>query len=190
MYQYMQAHASIYQYIPAHTGTYHYIPVHTYADLGSKKVQTGFEPEIFCIFCICFPTALWECRHHIQDTTQWKCKCTYAQFSCSCLCTWLLMMNWQRWSSSAPASSHDVHRPDLDWYLTIAQPCTATGFGLCNVVQVMSSSCSFQNVPVPVPLPGAYWWQSQFHHRWVRDQCGLASQLNLWHTNNIKILKA
>ncbi len=26
-------------------------------------------------------------------------------------------------SRSAPASGHDVHRPDLDWNLTIARPC-------------------------------------------------------------------
>ena len=78
--------------------------------------------------------------------------------SISKLCIFLLFMSDRLCRSrSAPTSGHDVHCPDLDpdWYLRIAQSCTATGFGLCNVVQVMSSSCRFQNVPVPVPRPGA-----------------------------------
>jgi hypothetical protein len=66
-YQYKHVCTCTYWYILVHTGTYEYIPVHTYADLGSKKMQTGFEPEIFCIPFACIPTALKEYRHQIPD---------------------------------------------------------------------------------------------------------------------------
>ncbi len=48
-YQYIPVQIGIYQYTPVHTITYQYIPVHTSSDQGSKKVQMGFEPVIFCI---------------------------------------------------------------------------------------------------------------------------------------------
>ena len=47
-YQYIPVHVSIYPYTPVHTSTSQYIPVHPISDQGSKKVQTGFEPIIFC----------------------------------------------------------------------------------------------------------------------------------------------
>jgi hypothetical protein len=62
--KYMSVHTSSYQFIlvPACTrsywnilSTYQYIPVHTFPDLGSKKMQTGFEPVIFCILFASFP---------------------------------------------------------------------------------------------------------------------------------------
>ena len=68
--KYISVHTSSYQFIlkhMVHTGTYQYIPVHTFPDLGSKKMQTGFEPVIFCILFACFPTALQEYRHQIPD---------------------------------------------------------------------------------------------------------------------------
>ncbi len=76
-YKYIPVHTSTYQYIPActrsylyilvHTSTYQYIPVHTYPNQGSKKMQTGFEPVIFCILFACIPTALQGYRHQIPD---------------------------------------------------------------------------------------------------------------------------
>ncbi len=58
--KYIPVYTSIYQYIPVcsctypstgsywyilvHTSAYQFIPVHTYSDLGSKKIQTDFEP--------------------------------------------------------------------------------------------------------------------------------------------------
>ncbi len=67
---YVPVHTGSYWYILVHTSTYQYIPVHTYADQGSKKMQTGFEPEIFCILFACIPTALQEYRHQIPDMEQ------------------------------------------------------------------------------------------------------------------------
>ncbi len=134
--QYMQAHTSTYQFMPVHTctylytlvctGTYWYIPVHTYADLGSKNVQTRFEPEIFCIIFLMHS----HCTARVQtpNTGYVTSKMFGSYFNCSCycqcLCTWLLMTDRLRRSRSALATGHDVHRPDLDWHLRIAQPCT------------------------------------------------------------------
>jgi hypothetical protein len=66
-YQYIPACTRLYLYILVHTSTYQYIPVHTYPDQGSKKMQTVFEPVIFCILFACIPTALQEYRLQIQD---------------------------------------------------------------------------------------------------------------------------
>jgi hypothetical protein len=57
-YLYVPIHTGSYWYILVHTSTYQYIPVHTYADQGSKKMKTGFEPKIFCILFAYIPTAL------------------------------------------------------------------------------------------------------------------------------------
>ncbi len=43
------------------------------------------------------------------------------------------MTDRRRRSRTAPAPSHDVHRPNLDRHLTIAHSSIATGFGVCNV---------------------------------------------------------
>ncbi len=82
MYQYIPVHTTAYLYVPVHASSYQYIPVllnkhilvHTskyqYIPMliwVKKKVRTGFEPEILCIICICFPTSLRECRHHLPD---------------------------------------------------------------------------------------------------------------------------
>jgi hypothetical protein len=127
-------------------------------------MQTDFEPEIFCILFACIPTALQEYRHQIPDMQQWKCLCTYSQCSCSCLCTWLLMLDRRRRSRSAPASGHEVHRPDLDWHLTIASPCLPqpSGFNGCHPDAAFKMQVTLSlAVPVPMPLPGAHWRQSQ-----------------------------
>ncbi len=184
-YKYIPVHTSSYQYIPActrlywfilvhtamilvHTSTYQFRPVHTYSDLGSKKMQTDFEPKIFCILFACIPTALQEYRHKIWDMQQWQCLCTYSQCSCSCLCTWLLMSDRLRRSRSAPASGHDIHRQDLDWHLTIriACPCLPQLAGFNWWHPNADSEIKMQvtlslAVPVPVPCPRAHWWQSK-----------------------------
>jgi hypothetical protein len=186
-YQHVPVHTGSYWYILVHTSTYQFIPVHTFSDLGSKNMQTDFEPEIFCILFTCIPTALQEYRHQIQDMQQWKCLCTCSQCSGSCLCTWLLMSDRWRRSRSAPGSGHDVPRQDLDWHLTIASPCLPqqAGFNLCqpDAVPVFKMQVTLSlAVPVPVPRPGAHWLPSQC--------VGQAFQLNpSTQKQNIKILK-
>ncbi len=48
-----------------------------------------------------------------------------------CLCTWLLVTDRLRRSSST--AGHHVLRPDLDWHFTIAHACLVTAFDMCNV---------------------------------------------------------
>ena len=59
--QYIQVQTSTYQHIPAHACIFWLVLVCTSIDqqfLDSKKLQTGFEPMIFCILFACFTTAL------------------------------------------------------------------------------------------------------------------------------------
>ena len=131
-------------------------------------MKTGFEPVIFCILCACITTALRGYRHKVQDIELSKCLCLYQICAKSCLCTWLLMSDRRRRSHSAPASGHDVHRPDLDWNLTIASPWSclpqSAGINWCHpspdAVFKMQVTLSLA-VPVPVPRPGAHWRPSQ-----------------------------
>ncbi len=81
-YKYRLVHTSTYQYIPVCTHTYWYILVHTSTFQFipmmikvRKKMQTGFEPGIFCILFACIPTALHEYRHQIPDMELLKCLC-------------------------------------------------------------------------------------------------------------------
>ena len=140
-YQYRPMHTSSYQhisickYIPVQTCTYQLILAHpnTYLYglactsiyqkfLDSKKLQTRFEPVIFCILFVYFTTALRVHSEQILGICQWNCLCIYP------FCR-------RRPPRSDPASCHDVHSTDLDWNLTMAQPSTVTvtGFGMCNV---------------------------------------------------------
>ncbi len=127
-------------------------------------MQTGLEPKIFCILFACIPTALQGYRHHIPDIKLIKCLYLYHNCAYSCMCTGLLMTDWRRRPRSAPASGHDVHRPDLDWNLTIARPCLpqSAGFNWChpNAVFKMQVTLSLA-VPVPVPRPRAHWRPSK-----------------------------
>ena len=129
-------YASTYQYRPVHTSSYWHIPIHTcmywlvlvctstyQKFLDSKKLQTRFEPVIFCILFVYFTAAL---RVHSEQIL--------GICPVNCLCTSPFCRHPPR---SDPASGHDVHSTDLDWNLTMAQPSTGnvttTGFGMCNV---------------------------------------------------------
>ncbi len=84
--QYIPAYTSTYQHIPVHTGTCWYVlvcacmcwyvPACTNLDLGSKMVQTRFEPAIFCILFVCFTAALLEYRQQTPDMVHTESLCT------------------------------------------------------------------------------------------------------------------
>ena len=74
---YIPVHTSSYQHIPVYTSLYWYVLVHTSIYLDSKKVQTRFEPEIFCILFACSLTPLQEYRHQIPGMYQPNCLYTY-----------------------------------------------------------------------------------------------------------------
>ncbi len=57
-------------------------------------------------------------------------------YSYICLCTWLLMTDQRRLSSSAPVRPGPSGPPaitDPDWHFTIAHACIATALDMCNV---------------------------------------------------------
>ena len=79
-------YASTYQYRPVHTSSYLHIPIHTciywlvlvctstyQKFLDSKKLQTRFEPVIFCILFVYFTAALRVHSEQIQGICLLNC---------------------------------------------------------------------------------------------------------------------
>ena len=77
--KYIVAYTSIYQYIPVYHTKYWYVLVcsSTYQQfLDSKKLQTRFDPVIFCILFVYFTAALRVHSEQIPGICQLNCLCT------------------------------------------------------------------------------------------------------------------
>ena len=118
MYQHILVINSTYRLNHACTSTHWYVLSHTYFIRGSKKLQSRFEPVIFCILFACMTAALLRYSNHIPDmsTCIFVCLCTLSV--CSCQFTWLLMTDRRRLSRCArlrPCRSLGPGPPGPGW---------------------------------------------------------------------------
>ncbi len=162
MYLYILVHTGSYWYIRVHTSTYQFIPMLIKVQ---KKCKRALNPRSSAYCSHAFPL---HCKSTDTKYRIWNMEMIVLYNDCahSCLCIWLLTSDRRRRSRSAPASGHDVHRPDLDWNLrlTIASPCLSqsAGFNRCRPDAAFKMQVALSlAVPVPVPRPGAHWWLSQ-----------------------------
>jgi hypothetical protein len=162
-YQYKHVCTCTYWFILVHTGTYEYTPVHTSSYLcwsRFKKDANGLRTQdlLHTVRMHFHCTARVQTPNTGYGTLKWLC--LYNDCAHSCLCIWLLTSDQRRRSRSAPASGHDVRRPDLDWNLRIARPCLpqSAGFNWCHPDAAFKMQVALSlAVPVSVPLPGAHW---------------------------------
>ncbi len=135
-YQYKHVCTCAYWFIRVHTSTYQFIPIL----IKVKKNANGLRTRDL-LHTVRMHS---HCTERVQTPNtgygRWEWLCLYHDCAHSCLCIWLLTSDRLRRSRSAPASGHDVYRPDLDWNLTIALV-SHSRLGSIDVIQMQRSKC-------------------------------------------------